>query len=44
MKRSTDMQRTPNISIALDSGAQTEKEWSVAVCNMAHALEKSRSQ
>ncbi|WP_375673757.1 hypothetical protein [Bartonella sp. TS82HLJMH] len=35
------MQRTPNTSIALGSGTQAEKEWSVAVGNMAHALEKS---
>ncbi len=41
MQRSTGMQRTPNTSIALDSGTQAEKEWSVAVGNMAHALGKS---
>ncbi|WP_375659485.1 hypothetical protein [Bartonella sp. MR30HLJHH] len=35
------MQRTPNTSIALDSGTQAEKEWSVAVGKMVYALGKS---
>ncbi len=41
MQRFTGMQRTPNTSIALGSGTQGEKEWSVTVGNMAHALGKS---
>ncbi|WP_375650953.1 hypothetical protein [Bartonella sp. OT172YNZD] len=41
MQRSTGMQRIPNASIALGSGTQAEKEWSVVVGNMAYALGKS---
>ncbi|WP_208439329.1 hypothetical protein [Bartonella grahamii] len=41
MQRFTGMQRIPNTSIALGSGTQAEKEWSVTVGNMAHALGKS---
>ncbi|WP_375645258.1 MULTISPECIES: hypothetical protein [unclassified Bartonella] len=41
MQRFTGMQRIPNTSIALRSGTQAEKEWSVVVGNMAYALGKS---
>ncbi|WP_273788637.1 hypothetical protein [Bartonella grahamii] len=41
MQRFTGVQRTPNTSIALGSGTQAEKEWSVTVGSMAHALGKS---